>query len=292
MTPSPSDTGSAAARADPPPAEPAAPSEERPGEIGGPAETGGGVSLDIPRTASGVATILVAVIGPRESGKTLLSATLAPMLAPKERIVCAGPVPTLAEKMGVPWYKVSRLDKRTAETFFGGVERSDAHFFLVVDEADSLLGAASYYCEPLREWIRDNRNFGQGGLMVGHSVGEVHKSFINSCEVIFWSRQSTPGTRDWLRKYASDDMPDIDEVVANLGKYQFLVWAPNHSPNKCLGIAKLDVESASIRIAPLEEVRTRPREAAEAGKSTTTDSKTLPIVGTAAPTSGADAATV
>lgn len=211
------------------------------------------VQLDLPRTESGVTTSLFALVGPRDVGKTTMAAIMVPQLAPKERIICAGPVPTLAERIGVPWHKVSRLDRKGADRFFSSLEKSDASFFLALDEADSFLGASAFYCQPLQEWVRDNRNFGQGGLLIGHSVGEVAKSYINNCDVIFFFRSSVPGTRDWLRKYARGDMDNIDEVVANLEPHQALVWAPKENP-KCLGIAQADPEKGEIHIVTMEEV--------------------------------------
>ncbi len=235
--------------------------------------------LELPRTDSGVVTSLFAMVGPRDVGKTTMAAILAPMLAPKERIICAGPVPTMAERMGVPWHKVSRLDKAGADKFFSGLERSDASFFLCLDEADSFLGASQFYSQPLQEWVRDNRNFGQGGLLIGHSVGEVAKSFINNCDVVFFFRSSVPGTRDWLRKYARGDMEEIDEVVANLHAHQALVWAPKQDP-KCLGIAMADPKAGEIRIVSMEEVGAR-RENARGGTTTRLDGTSAPsAVGT------------
>ncbi len=243
-------------------------------------------SLDIPYTDSGVATILVALVGPRESGKTVTASILIQMLSPKERLICAGPVPTMAERLGVPWYKVSRLDRKGADAFFTGLERSDAHFFLALDEADSFLGASQYYSQPLQEWVRDNRNFGQGGLFIGHSIGEVAKSYLNNCDLIFFFRQSTPGTREWLKKYASDEMEDIDEVVATLPKYTALVWAPNSNP-KCLGIAKADLESKTIRIVPIEELRERPKEEPDPETSIPRTAPESAVVDTVGPSSAA-----
>jgi hypothetical protein len=239
--------------------------------------------LDVPVTKSGVATILVALVGPRESGKTRMAAILASMLSPKDRMVCAGPVPTLAELMGVPWHRVSRLDRKAADKFFENLEKSDASFFLALDEADSFLGASQFYSQPLQEWVRDNRNFGQGGLFIGHSIGEVAKSYLNNCDLILFFRQSTPGTREWLRKYASDELPSIDELVANLGKYQALVWAPNHTP-KCLGIAKADLARRTIRIVPITELREaklRENPPTDTARSTTTGPARSPDAGTA-----------
>lgn len=211
------------------------------------------VQLDLPRTESGVTTSLFALVGPRDVGKTTMASVLVPQLAPKEKIICAGPVPTLAERIGVPWHKVSPLDRKGADRFFASLEKSDDSFFLALDEADAFLGAAAFYCKPLQEWVRDNRNFGQGGLLIGHSVGEVAKSYINNCDVIFFFRSSVPGTRDWLRKYAKGDMENIDEVVANLEPHQALVWAPKENP-KCVGIAQADPKTNEIRIVTLEEV--------------------------------------
>ncbi len=247
--------------------------------------------LEIPRTESGVPTFLTAMVGPRDSGKTTMAAVFiqGPLAVPKERIIAAGPVPTIAERLGVPWYKVSRLDRKGADAFFSGLEHSDAHFFLALDEADSFLGAAQYYSQPLQEWVRDNRNFGQGGLFIGHSIGEVAKSYLNNCDLIFFFRQSTPGTREWLKKYASDEMADIDEVVANLGRHQALVWAPNQTP-KCLGIAKANPETNEIRIVSIEEASLRPKEEQEAGTNTDTKPESSDA-GTVGRSSPADAST-
>ena len=192
--------------------------------------------LDLPRTEQGVVTSLFALIGPRDTGKTTMAATLAPQLSPPERIIAAGPVPAIAERMGVTWHKISVLDKSAADTFFRGLEKSDASFFLVLDEADSFLGASAWYSRPLQEWCRDGRNFGQGGLLIGHSVGEVSKSYINNCDVVMFGRSSVPGTRDWLRKYTRGEQYPIEDVVANLGPHQFLVWAPKETP-QAIGIA-------------------------------------------------------
>lgn len=248
--------------------------------------------LEIPYTESGVPTLLIALVGPRDSGKTTMAAVLVqgPLNVPKPRLIAAGPVPTIAERLGVPWYKVSRLDRKGADAFFSGLERSDAHFFLALDEADSFLGAAQFYSQPLQEWVRDNRNFGQGGLFIGHSIGEVAKSYLNNCDLIFFARQSTPGTREWLKKYASDEVEDIDEIVANLGKHKFLVWAPNNNP-KCLGIAIANPETNEVRVVSLEEARVRPTEGAEAETSTTTKPTGPDSAGTAAVSSPADAST-
>ena len=221
--------------------------------------------LEIPRTESGVPTFLVALVGPRDTGKTTMAGVLVagPLGVPKERIIAAGPVPTIAERLGVPWYKVTRLDRKGADQFFSGLEQSDAHFFLALDEADSFLGASQYYCQPLQEWVRDNRNFGQGGLFIGHSIGEVAKSYLNNCDLIFFFRSSVPGTTEWLRKYAKRDIPGDDngdliaDIVTNLGPHQALVWAPKATP-KCQGIAKANPETNEIQIVSIEEASVRP----------------------------------
>jgi hypothetical protein len=241
---------------------PSEPPDSRPATSDLPAEAGEGSTpheLELPFNSSGVCQSLFGLVGPRESGKSEMAAILASMCSPRERLIVAGPVPTIAEKLSVPWHKVSTLDKKGASAFFGGLERSDAHFFLVLDEADSFLGAAGYYNRELQEWVRDNRNFGQGGIFVAHSVGEVPKSYLNNCDVIFFFRSSVPGVRDWLRKYARSDMPDIDEVVSHLGQYQALVWAPKSEP-KCLGIAKANLEDRTIEIVDLETLREPPKE--------------------------------
>lgn len=225
--------------------------------------------LDLPQTEQGVTTALMALVGPRDVGKTTMAAALAPQLAPKDRIIAAGPVPTIAERIGVPWHKISRLQKKEADEFFESLERSDASFLLVLDEADSFLGASQFYSQPLQEWVRDNRNFGQGGVFIGHSVGEVNKSYLNNCDVIFFFRSSVPGTRDWLRKYARSDLADIDELVANLGDHQALVWAPKNDP-KALGIARYDPDSGEIKIATLQEIEAEVRKSPESETQTGT----------------------
>ena len=182
-----------------------------------------------------------------------MAAVLAPQLAPKERIIAAGPVPSIAERIGVTWHKVSVLDRKNADQFFGSLEQSDASFFLVLDEADSFLGASAYYSKPLQEFLRDGRNFGQGGLLIGHSVGEVSKSFINNCDIVMFGRSSVPGTTDWLRKYTRDEPYPVPEIVANLGEHQFLVYAPKETP-KTVGIAKSDPTTGEINIHSIEEI--------------------------------------
>ena len=187
-----------------------------------------------------------------------MAAVMAPMLSPKERIICAGPVPALAERMGVPWHNVNVLNRPATNAFFSSLEKSDASFFLVVDEADSFMGAAGFYSRPLQELIRNGRNYGQGIMLLAHSIGETNKSFINNATLVLFARQSTPGSREWLRKYAKDECPDIDEIVASLEKHQFLFYGPEQTP-KVMGIGMADPEEGTIKIVPLETAR-KPKE--------------------------------
>lgn len=158
--------------------------------------------FDFPRTDTGIRPVRILIFGPPGSGKTYLAGVLAqpPNLAPKERLICAGPVPTLANTLGVPWHNVSTTDKEAQEKFFHRLEATDEHLFLCLDEFDMYCTKHGYKSNGLYEYVNVGRNFGKGLLATARGTSDVSTNAIASSQLVAWFRTTETNLLDYIHR--------------------------------------------------------------------------------------------
>jgi hypothetical protein len=207
------------------------------------------------RNPSGVLPIVVVIVGPRGSGKSKIAVPLVRHMVSKAgQIVCAGfGSPQLANDLGVPWHQLRAANARGAEKaaqFFRTVENSEGNFVFVLDDSDAVWREPARYI-AMYEFIRNNRAFGQGSLIITHSPGATNKnSVLCNAQLILFSCQSEPNAIDYCRRYMKADFPRAEERIRSLPRYRFLVWAPE-LPGKHKYVGEAWVDSAGrIQLAP------------------------------------------
>ena len=188
------------------------------GRLPGSDSKGGGSRsfvLDFPRTSTGVRPVRILIFGPPGSGKTYLAGILLqpPNFAPKERLIACGPVPTLANTLGVPWNNVSTTDKDEMERFFGKIHKTDEHLFLAIDEFDGYCTKHGYKSQALYEIINFDRNFGKGTCAIARGSSDVSTNLIASSNLILWFRTTEQNLLEYIRRTMRNFPGGRDEAV-------------------------------------------------------------------------------
>jgi hypothetical protein len=233
------------------------------------------------RTPSGVLPIVVVFIGPRWAGKTTLAAKMIPqMVADSSQIEAAGfGSPSIADKLGVPWHQLSAVTQKKQEEaadYFRAVEKRSDEFLFVLDDSDAAWPNLTSRFVALAEFIRNNRSYGQGAVIMCHGPGDVSKSILRNAQLTFWSCQSEANSIDYVRRYMKADFPLAEQRIRSLPAYTFLIWAPE-LPGKEKYVGECWVKNGVIQFAPRNQqaIESESTDQAEAPKSFEPDS-TIP----------------
>lgn len=187
--------------------------------------------LDFPRTSTGVRPVRLLIFGPPGSGKTYLAGVLLkpPNFAPKTRLIACGPVPKLANELGVPWNNVSTTDRDEMDRFFKPIHDTDEHIFLAVDEFDGYCTKHGYKSQYLYEIMNFDRNFGKGLCAIARGSTDVSTNLIAGSDLILWFRTTEQNLLNYIRKSGLNFPGGRDELVktvSTLPKHVALVYMP------------------------------------------------------------------
>lgn len=189
------------------------------------------------RTSQGVLPVRIVILAPSDWGKSYMAATLAQRLplAPKDRIYCVGPVPSVANQIGVKWYNVPFPSKgpdarEECDAFFRNLNASNEQMFVILDESDLYMTGRGYGSPEIMEYINTGRNYGHGILCIARGSAEVSKNLLGTSNMILWGRVTEPNARDWAHQYMKGAVPDVDVVLQRIRKHEFLVYTPQDDP--------------------------------------------------------------
>ena len=236
--------------------------------------------FDFPKTKQGVRPVRILIFGPPGSGKTYLAGVLLapPNFAPKERLVAAGPVPTLANELGVPWNNISTTDREEMDRFFKKIHETDEHLFLAIDEFDGYCTKHGFKSQYLYEIVNFDRNFGKGTCAIARGSSDVSTNLIASSDLILWFRT----TETNLLKYIRNTMrnfpggpAEAECTVSQLPKHVCLIYQPT---GEVQFPGFLKVVNGKLLVYPLPS--TKP-------PTSDGDASTLPADGSSSATAGA-----
>lgn len=213
--------------------------------------------LDFPKTAEGVRPVRLMIFGPPESGKTFLAGVLCqpPNFAPKERMRVAGPVPTLANELGVPWHNISTTDRDEQERYFGALHKTDEHLFIAIDEFDGYCTKHGYKSQALYELMNFDRNFGKGLLAIARGSSDVSTNLIAGMDLILWFRTTETNLLKYIRNALTlfpGGPKEAAHTVATLPKYVCLMYMPK-ADNQFPGFLK--VVNGELLLYPLRTTK-------------------------------------
>ena len=166
--------------------------------------------LNLNRTSEGVCPIVVVVLGRRGTGKTKMMEALAPLMAPRNRLVIVSPIPTLKHRMpDVPWYKISVSDKAYIEKIFRewlnerGKEGKGVHRFVLADEADELTAAnaagtaGGFVAQGPYDYINYGREQGLGIMLSSRRPSNIAKDICANANLVVVFNTVDPAALDY-----------------------------------------------------------------------------------------------
>lgn len=191
-----------------------------------PSEEGG---LPLFYTQEGTTTALIAVVGPRGGGKSTLMVALAPLLAPKERLVVISPVTAIGKRLGCE-VEVRYGTDETNEEYFGNFLKRGKRVVLVIDEFDEYCPAGvqskygGYCCDALYRIVNYGRNepWCIGMLVSFRGASDVTTNLLRAANVMFIARTQEPNALDYFARYLGRE---YSEMLRHLPNYVFVVWA-------------------------------------------------------------------
>ena len=100
------------------------------------------------------------------------------MVSEPEQLVCIGPKPDLAQKLGRPWNKISPYDMKAMQNFFSKLYESEDHMFVIIDDFDLYANARTYNVPALHEMVRIGRGLGKGMMCIADGTSSIPKTLI------------------------------------------------------------------------------------------------------------------
>ena len=179
--------------------------------------------LDLSRLSiaegTGVHNIVVLVLGPRGSGKTVLGAAVARALSPPGETVVVDPVGWMGRYLGRPGVTLTEADG--AELFFGKLIREGRPKFVVIDEFNSVGTAQGYICKSLSHLVEWGRNWGFGILAVARATRELPVQLRNNADLVFVSAIKEPNQQEYFADWFGKD---VSEKMRHLPEHVFVIW--------------------------------------------------------------------
>lgn len=188
------------------------------------------LDLELTRTNEGVCPIVCVVLGHRGTGKTTLMASLADLMAPRDRLVIVSPIPALKARLpDVDWYKVSIRDRAGMEKLFASWMATRKQVHILADEGDELTGnvAQGLATNSVYDVLNYGRNYGIGATVSSRRVASIAKDLTANADLVLIARTTDPGGLDYMSDWLADSTEiDYQSIVRQLPQYVFLVWTP------------------------------------------------------------------
>jgi hypothetical protein len=242
------------------------------------------MELDLPRTSEGVCPIVIVFLGRRGTGKTKLMEALAPLVAPREKLLIVSPIVTLKRRMPyLPWYEIHVSNKAHIEKLFRGWLNDGVQRFVLADEADELTAAnaagtaGGFVAQGVYDYINYGREQGLGIALSSRRPSNIAKDITSNANLVFVGPTVDPYALDYYSSWMQDPTdPDRDyrATCRLLKDHVFMVWSPI-GDQKFLGYVTVDMATMEIRECSEKEAlgAERAGDASDTDQPTTTDTK-------------------
>src|SRR5208337_4197425 len=117
---------------------------------------------------------------------------------------------------------VTPAKQEDAADYFRGIEKRDDEFLFVLDDSDAAWPNLQSRYMALVEFIRNNRAYGQGAVLMCHGPGDVNKGIVRNAQITFWACQSEANSVDYVRRYMKMDFPLAEQRIRSLPRHTFL----------------------------------------------------------------------